>query len=564
MTNLKWWQSAVFYQIYPRSFADGNGDGIGDLPGIISRLDYLQELGVDALWLSPHFPSPQADCGYDISDYCSVAPEYGDMQQFKLLLDETHRRGMRLILDLVLNHTSDQHAWFQESRSSLTNPKRDWYIWKPGNGSLPPNNWNSTFGGPAWQFDAHTGEYYYHFFFREQPDLNWRNPDVKAAMFAVVRFWLDMGVDGFRLDAIGTIFEDPGLPNHKAKFSQVELYQMDDQAKTAEEKEHVKALWEEMFCHQHDRPEVHDLMRELRAVVDEYDDRVLVGETDDLAFYGNGKDELHLVFNFPLMRTDRLTAAHVRANQATLNAGMPIGAWGCNVLGNHDCTRLATQFADHGKNPDAMRAALVLLLTLPGSPFIYYGEEIGMTDMYLERPDQFRDPLGLVAYQLAVSLQGGNSPATTRIAAEYSRDRCRTPMQWQNAPNAGFSPSGVTTWLPVNPNFTMGINVADQDGDPNSLLNFYRRMLALRRQYPALISGELTFLATDDPDLLVYERRTSDQTCLIIINFGKVPRRLDYPIPGASRLVLSTHLSTLPASLDMPFVPQEARIYLIE
>jgi len=563
MTTQKWWQSAVFYQIYPRSYADSNGDGIGDIPGIIGKLDYLKDLGIDAIWLSPHYPSPQADCGYDVADYCAVAPEYGTMADFKRLLDEVHQRGMRLILDLVLNHTSDQHAWFKESRSSRDNPKRDWYIWKTGNGNLPPNNWCSTFGGSAWQYDATTGEYYYHFFFREQPDLNWRNPEVKAAMFDAVRFWLDMGVDGFRLDAIGTIYEDPTMPDHQAQFSQLELFQMNQQAATPEERRKVMAEWEKMFCHQHDRAEIHDLMRELRSVVDEYADRVLVGETDDLAYYGNGSDELHLVFNFPLIRTDRLTAEHVRTNQSERVAGMPASAWACNTLGNHDVTRLATAFAQD-TDQAAMRAALVLLLTLPGTPFIYYGEEIGMTDYILDRPEQFRDPLSLMAYQIAVQIKGSNGPETIRQAAEYGRDRVRTPMQWNGNDLAGFSTPGSPAWLPVNPNYRDGINVASQSKNPGSLLAFYREMLAFRRSASALIDGSMHMLAKDDPDFLAFLRKNDTQTYLVVINFGKQSRRIDFTVPGASRLVFSSNPALENTWLDWPFAPQEARIYKID
>ncbi|MDP3046334.1 MAG: alpha-amylase family glycosyl hydrolase, partial [Chloroflexota bacterium] len=275
----RWWQTAIFYQIYPRSFADSNGDGIGDLPGITAKLDYLQKLGVDAIWLSPHFPSPLFDCGYDVSDYLGVAPEYGTMADFQRLLAEVHGRGMRLILDMVLNHTSDEHAWFRESRSSRDNPKRDWYVWKNGRENGTPNNWYSTFGGPAWEYDEATGQYYYHFFFKQQPDLNWRNPRVKEAMFQVVRFWLDMGVDGFRLDAIGTIFEHPGMPDHTATMTQDELILASRDAATPEHSKSLAAQWQAMFGLQVDQPGMHELLQDLRRLVDRYPGRVLVGES---------------------------------------------------------------------------------------------------------------------------------------------------------------------------------------------------------------------------------------------------------------------------------------------
>jgi alpha-glucosidase len=351
MTTLTWWQSAVFYQIYPRSFADGNGDGIGDFPGITAKLDHLRDLGVDAVWLSPHFPSPQADCGYDISDYTGVAPEYGTLEDFTAFLHEAHARGIRVILDLVLNHTSIEHPWFAESRASRENLRRDWYIWRDGKDGGPPNNWVSVFGGSAWEPDGATGQYYYHFHLTEQPDLNWRNPAVKQAIWDAARFWLDLGVDGFRLDAVFTIFEHPDLPNHTATPSLADplglLMAMvgadeDVPANTVErasvtatrpaqprlDRQRAAVEFQQLLRYQREQPGVHELMQELRALVNAYpSDRVLVGEADDVSYYGAGDDELHLVFNFPLMHTRRLTPAHIRSNQAERLAALPEGAW---------------------------------------------------------------------------------------------------------------------------------------------------------------------------------------------------------------------------------------------
>ncbi|MEN8097643.1 MAG: alpha-amylase family glycosyl hydrolase, partial [Chloroflexota bacterium] len=323
MKDAKWWQSAVFYQIYPRSFADGNGDGIGDLAGMISKLDYLKQLGIDAVWLSPHYPSPQHDCGYDVADYTDVAPEYGTLDEFKRFLDLAHQRDIRIVIDLVLNHTSHEHPWFTDSSSSRDNPKRDWYVWRDGRGDRPPNNWLSTFGGSAWEYSEATGQYYYHFFLKEQPDLNWRNPEVKQAMFDVVRFWLDMGVDGFRLDAIGTIFEDPAMPDHDSDLTWTDLRNMRNMAETEDERKRQSELWLSIFEKQVEQPGVHELMKELRLVVDEYEDRVLIGETSDIVFYGDGTDELHMVFNFGLMREGELTAQMIRANQEDLLEAIP-------------------------------------------------------------------------------------------------------------------------------------------------------------------------------------------------------------------------------------------------
>ncbi len=554
MSSLKWWQSAVFYQIYPRSFADGNGDGIGDFQGMISRLDYLKDLGIDAVWLSPHFPSPQWDCGYDISDYCDVEPEYGTLAEFKVFLAEAHRREIRVILDMVLNHTSDQHPWFVESRSSRDNPKRDWYIWRdPRPDGSPPNNWYSSFGGPAWEYDARTDSYYYHFFFKQQPDLNWRNPEVKQAMFDAMRFWLDMGVDGFRLDAIGTIFEDPDLPDHHAGVTQEELYQLAYNAKTPEDWARFKPFWDEMYRYQHDLPGIHDLMRDLRCLVDDYDDRVLVGETDDIAFYGNGEDELHLNFNFPLMETALLTPAWVRQNQETRLSKLPAAAWPCNTLGNHDSSRVYNRFGDGTHNDLMARQNLLLLLSLKGTPFLYNGEEIGMCDYLLNDLALFRDQAAMFFYQMASKMAGLPEEEVLRLAAKNTRDKNRTPTQWANAANAGFSPAGVTPWLPVNPNYATGVNVADQDPDPGSLLNFYRRALRMRRQNPALVSGDYQPLdeqgiSTADGSsanaiehVLAFLRASPGQTCLVAMNMTAGPCKVKFHIPFKNaRLVFST------------------------
>ncbi len=558
MKSFEWWQKAVFYQIYPRSFADGNGDGIGDLAGMIEKLDYLQDLGVDAIWLSPHYPSPLEDCGYDISDYCDVAPEYGTLTQFRHFLDELHRREMRLVLDLVLNHTSDQHAWFRESRASKENPRRDWYIWHPGRKDGPPNNWASTFGGSAWQLDPQTGEYYYHFFFKGQPDLNWNNLAVRQAMWNVVRFWLEMGVDGFRLDAVGTIFEDAALPDHDCPVSLDELYVLSQRAKTPAEQEEVGQLWDRLFKYQHDFPEVHDLMRELRSLVNAYPERVLIGETDDLAFYGNGMDELHLNFNFPLMRTEQQSPAWVRKNQQQRLGAMPPGAWPCNTLGNHDSPRLYNRFGDGVNDAQLARLNAALILTLRGTPFLYNGEEIGMRDGELSDVQQFRDPLSLRAYHLAQSLLGASPQAALKLASQAGRDKCRLPMQWRNAPNAGFCPAQVQPWLPVKEDDLDEVNVAAQQQDEGSLWHFYRRLLQVRKQWLALQVGDYQPVAEMAQQYLAFLRQLEQETVLVVLNYaaqaqrasfvgvGQVGRVLFSSQPGRSGQVLLTDFDLLP------------------
>ncbi|HVN54643.1 MAG TPA: alpha-glucosidase [Anaerolineaceae bacterium] len=565
MNDLDWWKKAVFYQIYPRSFADSNGDGIGDLPGIIQKIPYLKDLGVDAIWLSPIYPSPLRDCGYDVADYLGVAPEYGTMDDFRRLLEELHRWDMRLILDLVLNHTSDQHPWFLESRSSLDNPKRDWYLWRDGKNGGPPNNWYSTFGGPAWELDPITGQYYYHFFFKEQPDLNWRNKEVRQTMFALMRAWMEMGVDGFRLDAIGTIFEDPALPDQHSPLTQAELYRM---AKTADsEAERLEAVraFKIMFEHQVDRVEIHSLMRDLRAVVNEYPGRVLVGETDLIEYYGNGDDELHMVFNFPLMRTEKLSAEWVRANQALRLSRLPAKAWPCNTLGNHDSPRVYSHFGDGIHDQTIARTSLALMLTLKGTPFLYNGEEIGMTDLLLNSIDQFRDQLGIWAYETEIRDLRSSPEAALVYAARQTRDRCRTPLQWANAPNGGFCPKDVKPWLPVNPNYAEGVNVEEEMDDPVSLLHFYRELLQVRRANPALVCGDYLPLSANLPGVLVFLRQIlpDGQACLVVINLvGRGHQiKLDLPV-NCLNTIFSSRIREKEADPIRPLLIAPYEVYI--
>ncbi len=542
MTELKWWQTAVFYQIYPRSFADGNGDGIGDFVGITGKLDYLKELGIDAIWLSPHFPSPQFDVGYDIADYVNVAPEYGTLADFKRFLDGAHERGIRVILDLVLNHTSHLHQWFMESRSSRDNPKRDWYIWRDGKNGGPPNNWLSPFGGSAWEYDETTGQYYYHFFLKEQPDLNWRNPEVKKAMWGAVRFWLDMGVDGYRLDAIGTIFEDPDMFDHKGEMTD-ELRRALHHGFPDGSDQKVTEVWELIYRNQHEQPGVHELMQELRQVLDEYPDRMLVGENSDVRYYGDGTNELHLAFNFPLMKTERITPAWVRANQRERLGSLPPGAWPCNTLNNHDTSRVLTRYGDGRHNDAIARTSAALMLTLRGTPFLYNGEEIGMSDYYLPDISLFGDPPAVWFYQQELA-DGTPSEIALARAARDSRDRCRTPFQWDNAPNAGFSPEGVRTWLPVNPNYIQGVNATEQRNDPRSMLNFYREMLRVRRQTPALIHGDYAPLLEFSNDILAFLRRSDKprQACLVLLNLSDRTQQVKLdPSLDRARCLFATH-----------------------
>jgi alpha-glucosidase len=528
MSNIKWWQKAVFYQIYPRSFADGNGDGIGDFKGMIEKLDYLSSLGIDAIWLSPHFPSPNWDCGYDISNYTDVAPEYGTMQDFKTFLAEAHKRGIRLILDMVLNHTSDEHPWFLESKSSRDNPKADWYVWV----DTPPNNWQSCFDGDAWTYVPDRDQYYYHYFMRQQPDLNWHNPLVKQAMWDAVRFWLDLGVDGYRLDALGTIFEDPNLTPHNVPMNLAELRRAGELAKTPEEHALIAKYWHDMFQYQWAGPGLHDLMKELRSILGEYEgDRMLVGEDDNIDYMGNGNDELQLVFNFPLMRTERITPSHIRSNQKDRSAQLeklPFPGWPCNTLGNHDTSRIHTRYGDKQHDAALARLHAALVLTLKGTPFLYNGEEIGMDDYIITDPTKLRDTMATWYYNSLVKDLNVDPEEAALRAGEMSRDKNRTPMQWSNNPNGGFSPSKVETWLPVNPDYARGINVRDEEHNPASLLNYYKLLLKVRKQTPALIEGEYIPLNNTSKDYFAFLRKTDRQAVLVVLNFSETSLELDF------------------------------------
>lgn len=528
MTKLKWWQTAVFYQIYPRSFADGDGDGIGDFKGIIQKLDHLQDLGIDAIWLSPHFPSPNRDFGYDVSDYLGVAPEYGTMDDFKTFLAESHERNIRVILDLVLNHTSDRHPWFLESKSSRDNPKADWYVWM----DTPPNNWQSCFDGDAWTYVPERSQFYYHYFMKQQPDLNWHNPEVEQALWDAVRFWLDLGVDGYRLDAIGMIFEDPNLTPHNVPMNLAELRRASELAQTPAEKKRVEKFWRDMFKNQIGGPGLHDLMKELRAVIDEYDgDRMLVGEDENIDFMGNGDDELHLVFNFPLADLDRITPRQIRRNQrertARLNQ-LPKGGWACNTLGNHDRSRLHSRYGDKIHDAALARLNAALVLTLRGTPFLYYGEEIGMTDLVITDPARLRDTMATWYYERLINELNVDPQEAARRAGAMSRDKNRTPMQWSNSPNSGFSPPGVETWLPVGPNYKDGINVRDQEHNPNSLLNYYKHLLRVRKHTPALLEGEYIPLHNTAKDYFAFIRKSDEQTVLVALNYSDSKLDLDF------------------------------------
>jgi len=514
--NYQWWQTGVIYQIYPRSYQDSNGDGVGDLAGIIQRLDYLSDtLGTDAIWLSPIYPSPMHDFGYDVANYIDIHPLFGRLEDFDRLLNETHRRGMKLILDLVPNHTSDEHPWFVESRSSRVNPKRDWYLWRdPAPDGGPPNNWLSHFGGPAWTFDEKTGQYYLHQFVKQQPDLNYRNPDVVTAILDVMRFWLDRGVDGFRVDVIGLMMKDPEFRDEPLN----------------PDWNGVKPFDSLLHIYTANLPEVHDLIRQMRAVLDSYDERMMVGETylpnDKLMVYYGSADmlECHLPFNFQLI-TAPWDAAGVRKMVDDYEAVLPPDAWPNWVLGNHDQHRLATRVG-----PRQARVANMLLLTLRGTPTCYYGDELGMENVPIP-PEKIQDPPAV------------NQP---EIAHLVGRDPERTPMQWDDSPNAGFAvPDVQDLWLPLAPNYTE-VNVARQLDEPRSFLNYFRKLLAYRKSTPALLWGGYRSLNPESAEVqkncFVFERNASGKRVVVALNFSSNEQNLKLPELGRGKIVISTNL----------------------
>jgi len=517
-----WWKHGVIYQIYPRSFKDSTGNGIGDLQGIIDRLDYLVDLGIDALWISPCFPSPMADFGYDVADYTDIHPLFGDLETMDALLGAAHARDLRVILDFVPNHSSDQHPWFLEARSSRDNPRRDWYIWRDAqpDGS-PPNNWLSVFGGSAWEWDAATGQYYLHSFLKEQPDLNWRNPQVQAAMFDVLRFWLERGVDGFRVDVAHFIMKDPQLRDNPSNPSQAGKHHRP-----------LGAYDSQLHIHDLGHPDVHAVYRRMRELLNAYDaqrPRFMVGEIhifdweEWARYYGPALDEFHMPFNFALLKAP-WTATGIRQVVDALEGALPPGAWPNYVLGNHDEPRLASRMG-----AAQARVAALLLLTLRGAPTLYYGDEIGMKDGDI-KPEEFQDPW----------------PITSGMP-ELSRDPCRTPMQWTDGPGAGFSPlneNGVPPkpWLPVHANYQQ-VNVAVEQADPDSLLNLYKRLLHYRRGTPALTHGSYQPVGDTPAETFIFLRQFQQQRRLVALNFSPHPQRVGLPGWGQGQVDVATDIA---------------------
>jgi len=492
----QWWQHAVFYEIYPRSFADSNNDGVGDLNGISSKMSYLHELGVDAIWITPCYPSPQVDFGYDVADYRNIDPMYGNLNDFDHMVAEGRKHHVRIIMDFVPNHTSDQHPWFLDSKSSRTAAHRDWYIWRDGKApGQPPNNWISIFGGSAWTLDPTTNQFYYHFFYAQQPDLNWRNPAVEKVMLDNMRFWYQRGVSGFRLDAVDTLFEDPDLhdnpllpgtnaqgdPNMQNKFNT-------------------------------NLPELHDVLRKMRKVADETKAvLILIGETwtsnvtELERYYGQGGNELQMPMDFMFATVNKLSPPEFRRQIAAVYGAH---VWPVFLISNHDMIRSYNRYGD-GKNNDTIAKLMgAFYLTLRGTPIMCYGEEIGMENNDPTRKEDVKDPIGRTGWP-----------------EEKGRDGERTPMQWDAAPNAGFSKKDP--WLPVPPSYQTH-NVASESKDPNSVLNLYKKVLALRHSNEALLDGSYTALNEDDPNVMSYLRSYKGKAVLVALNMSATPQKATF------------------------------------
>jgi oligo-1,6-glucosidase len=556
-----WWRSAVVYQIYPRSFADANGDGVGDLEGILGRLDYLKTLGVDVIWLSPVYRSPQVDNGYDISDYRDIDPVFGTLAEFDALLTQTHERGMKLVMDLVVNHTSDEHPWFVESRSSRDSAKRDWYIWRDGREGAEPNNWGSFFSGSAWAWDEPSGQYYLHLFDRRQPDLNWENPDVRTAVHDTMRWWLDRGVDGFRMDVINFISKVEGLPDAPAAPGQ----------------RFVGAM--SQFV---DGPHVHDYLAEMTREVfgDRNGEFITVGEMPGVTpeharlYTDPARRELDMVFQFEHVSVDQgpggkfdyrgLDLVVLKKALHRWQSALEETGWNSLYWNNHDQPRVVSRFGDD--DPEYWAASAKALATIlhgmRGTPFVYQGEELGMTNYPFRDPQDHKD-LEAVNFYNDVVATGGDTSAALAGMAKISRDNARTPMQWDAGPNAGFTAG--TPWLPVNPNHTW-LNAEGQVGSPTTVFAHYQTLIRLRHDLPILVDGDFAALMEDDPQVWAYTRSTSNERLLVIANCGREPRTVEVGLEWIAAELVLANLPDTPAtatSTSLDLAGWDARIYSV-
>ena len=551
-----WWQRAVVYQVYPRSFYDSNGDGIGDLNGVRAKLDYIRRLGVDVIWLNPIYKSPNDDNGYDISDYRAIMDEFGTMEDFDRLLAEAHEKGLRIVMDLVVNHTSDEHPWFIESRSSAESPYRDYYIWREGKDGNPPNNWGASFRGSAWERCEETGMYYLHTFSKKQPDLNWENETVRGEVYDLMRFWLDKGIDGFRMDVINYISKTPEMPDGPM----------------------MNRLYGNFRPYCLNGPRVHEFLQEMNREVLSHYDVMTVGETPGVSveqaqrYTGPDEHELNMVFQFAHVNLDydengkwtlkRVPLDGLRRVLSEWQTGLHGKGWNSLYLNNHDQPRMVSRFGDD--STEALRSASakmlgVLMHMMQGTPYVYQGEELGMTNVAFPDISDYRDIDTLNAWNEMTGELGVSPEHMLACIHRRSRDNARTPMQWSAAPNAGFTTG--TPWIGVNPNYVT-INAEAQENDPDSVLCFYRRLIALRRELPIITEGDYTLLLADHPQVFAYQRSWQGQRLYVICSFSAqtfdAPEILPY---CGGRLLLCNYA---PDGDTQTLRPYEARVYLVE
>ncbi|MGM0873294.1 MAG: glycoside hydrolase family 13 protein [Bacillota bacterium] len=542
--NKAWWKEAVVYQVYWRSFYDSNGDGYGDLQGVLEKLDYIKKLGIDVIWLNPFYESPDRDNGYDISNYLGIMDKAGDMEIFEVLMQEIHNRGMKVIMDLVVNHTSNQHPWFIESKSSKNNPKRNWYIWEDPKNGKEPNNWRSYFAPSAWEYDEATDQYYLHSFAVEQPDLNWKNPELRHEIYKMMRFWLDKGIDGFRMDVINLLAKQEGFPDAQDPYN---------------------------ISYLANNPGIHDYLQEMNREVLQNYDVMTVGEIpfvtpeEGLLYVGEDRNELNTLFHFQVadeMPTwDMLRFKEI---QSLWYQGLKRKGWNSQFLNNHDHTRQVTRYGnDSTYRVQSAKLLATMIHTLPGTPYVYQGEEIGMTGVRFKSIDDYNDIAMKNKYEEEVG-KGRDPKEVFESLLLLSRDNSRTPMQWSNTDEAGFT-SG-TPWIKVNPNYK-NINVEEALNDPNSVFYFYQKLITLRKKNDVMVYGDFTDLSAGDEYLYVYTRSYNDTTWLIMLNHSDEVREYTLPeeFQGASKQLIITNYEKPQQEQSHSFTlqPHEARIYEI-
>jgi oligo-1,6-glucosidase len=538
-----WWKEAVVYQVYWRSFFDSNGDGVGDIEGLIEKLDYIKDLGIDVIWLNPMYESPDKDNGYDISNYCGVMEKAGNMASVERLIKEVHQRGLKIIMDLVVNHTSDHHPWFLESKSSANNPKRNWYIWKDPKDGRPPNNWRSYFAPSPWTYDETSDQYYFHSFAKEQPDLNWENPDVRQEIYRIMKFWLDKGIDGFRMDVINLLAKKQGYPDADDPFN---------------------------LSYLANNPGIHDYLQEMHNIVLSNYDIMTVGEIpfvspqEGLLYVGEDRNELNTLFHFQI--ADEMPAwdmLRFKRIQKDWNDGLRGKGWNSQFLNNHDHTRQVTRYGnDKEYRVQSAKLLAVLIHTLPGTPYIYQGEEIGMTGIRYDKIEDYQDIAMKNKYREEVE-KGQHPDEVLRSLQPLSRDNSRTPMQWNDEGNAGFTTG--TPWIGINPNYKT-INTENEQKDPMSVLNFYKKLISIRKDTEAMVYGDYHDLTVNHAELYAYTRKLDNEMLLIILNHSDNKNEFMLPEELADKnkkLILANYECVKDEVEKIMLNPHEARIYSI-